>query len=66
MLNKIIDALLDKMQTQDFWRGVLYTLAGAGIAIDPNNAAAITSAALLVSGVIHSVWHKQQGSDEKK
>ena len=63
MFTTIIDALLDKMQTQDFWRGIIYTLAGAGIAIDPQNAAAITSAALLISGVIHSVWNK---AHEKK
>lgn len=66
MFNKIIDALLDKMLTQDFWRGIMYALAGAGIAIDPNNAATITSVALLISGVLHSIWNKQSGEKIEK
>lgn len=59
MFSKIIDAFLDRMQTQDFWRGILYLVAGLGVSISPDNAAAIISGALVLSGVVHTIWHKQ-------
>jgi hypothetical protein len=51
--------LLDKAQSQDFWRGVLYLVAAAGVHVSPENAAQIVSGALAISGFIHMVWHKQ-------
>lgn len=59
MFIKIIDGLIDRMLTADFWRGIVYILSALGVAITPDNAAVIVSTALAVSGVIHTIWHKQ-------
>ena len=58
MFTKLIDGLLDKMQTLDFWRGILYTISGLGISIKPEYIASITSGALVLSGVLHTIWSK--------
>jgi hypothetical protein len=58
MFIKIIDALLDKALTADFWRGILYVVAGLGVTLSPENAATIVSVTLVVSGIVHTIWHK--------
>lgn len=58
MLINLLDVLLEKMQTQDFWRGLLYVAAGLGAHSAPEYASTIIPAALVVSGVLHSVWQK--------
>lgn len=64
MFVKLIDALLDKSQNLDFWRGILYAVSGVGIAIKPEYVAPITSGALVLSGVLHTVWHKTHPAAE--
>jgi hypothetical protein len=59
MLTNTIDKLLDKAQTPDFWRGLIYLAAGAGVVIEPALAQNIIAGTLLVSGLLHTVWHKQ-------
>jgi hypothetical protein len=59
MFTSIINTLLDKAQTQDFWRGIIYVIAAAGVTIDPTMAAQIIAGAMAISGVIHVIWHKQ-------
>lgn len=65
MFNKIVDGLIDRMQTQDFWRGIVYVLTAVGIGISPENAATVVSVGLAISGVVHTIWHKQVGDGKK-
>lgn len=46
-------AFLDKLSTQDFWRGLIYVGTAAGITISPPLAATITTVGLGVSGLLH-------------
>ncbi len=62
MFSTIIEKLLDRAQTQDFWRGVVYALAATGVSVSPENANQIVTIALAVSGVVHMVWHKTHAS----
>lgn len=66
MFSKFVDKLLDKMQSQDFWRGIVYVITGLAGSLSPENAATIVSVGLAISGVIHTIWHKQQGTDATK
>jgi hypothetical protein len=64
MFLKIIDTILDRLSTQDGWRGVLYILiaiagaAGYADVITPQVSALIISVGLGISGAIHLWWHK--------
>lgn len=58
MFVKVLDGILERMQTVDFWRGVLYLVSGLGVAVSPEHAQAIVSGALVISGVAHTAWHK--------
>jgi len=65
MFTKLIDGLIDRAQTMDFWRGLLYLVSGLGVAISPEHAQAIVSGALVISGVAHSAWHKAHPEEKK-
>jgi len=43
-----------------FWRGLVYILMAAGIQLDPSQEAAIVSAGLALSGIIHA-WAAHTG-----
>jgi hypothetical protein len=58
MWQKLVDKALDKMQTPDFWRGVVYLVAAVGVQMSPDNAALLVTGALGVSGLLHTWWHK--------
>lgn len=66
MFSKLLDKVLDKAQTADFWRGLLYVAAGAGVVVEPALANQIVAGALLASGVVHTIWHKTQGKPDAK
>ena len=66
MFAKFVDGLIDRMQSQDFWRGIVYIVTAAGASLSPDNAATIVAVGLAISGVIHTIWHKQQGTDGTK
>lgn len=64
MIKKLIDLLLDKATdpSKDFWRGLVYLLAGLGIVLSPENASTLISVAFVISGVLHTIWHKFTGT----
>jgi hypothetical protein len=45
--------LLDRLSETSTWRGIVLTLTGVGIYIDPQRAATITAAGLAIVGVIN-------------
>lgn len=65
MWQKIVDKALDKAVSQDFWRGAIYTVAGAWATANPTQATAALSVAVLVSGIIHTIWHSKYPNASK-
>ncbi len=49
----IIDFLLARASESSTWRGLILLLTGAGVALDPEKAAAITAAGLSLVGLIN-------------
>ena len=54
--------LLDRLSETSTWRGIVLTITGLGIALDPQRAATITAAGLAIVGVINIF---RQGSPTK-
>jgi hypothetical protein len=45
--------ILAVISNPDFWRGLVYVLAGAGITLNPEQIQAITALGFAISGAIH-------------
>lgn len=60
--NTAIDWLLARLSESSTWRGIILTLTGLGIAIEPQRMAAITSLGLAIVGLINVF---RQGSPTK-
>lgn len=56
-MNNAIDWLLERLSENSTWRGIILTLTGLGIAIDPDRIAAITAAGLAIVGLINVFRH---------
>lgn len=54
----LLNKLADKAKTADFWRGLIYAATGTGIALDPQAIDTVVSAAFIISGVLHTIWHR--------
>lgn len=52
-LQNALDWLLARLSENSTWRGIILTLTGLGIAIDPDRIAAITAAGLAIVGLIN-------------
>lgn len=60
--NTAIDWLLARLSESSTWRGIILTLTGLGIAIEPQRMAAITALGLAIVGLINVF---RQGSPTK-
>jgi len=50
---KIIEYILDRLAENSTWRGIILVATSLGIAIEPNQAAAITAAGMGLVGLIN-------------
>lgn len=62
---KILDYILNRLSESSTWRGLALLATALGVALSPEQAAAITSAGLGVVGAIN-VFRKSPGSPDAK